>query len=195
MLLCFPVTIGSVLLEDSTALLVETDEVSLKLFGGGDLAQRDNITQIKNYNTGLHRTFNTITINDNTSTDDDFVDRFGVGIKSYTFEFITNSTTALTLGSYLLGQFKTPKAELEVVVKTDIAKNIGILDPVSINFTKRHKGFNGSKIPIAGASVAGSEKSPYIIGGMKISPNKTWKVIGIELDTKEFLTTLRLRQV
>ncbi|MCH7696934.1 MAG: hypothetical protein IIB73_11730, partial [Proteobacteria bacterium] len=83
-----------------------------------------------------------------------------------------------------------PKAELVVYVKSEIAKNIGILDPITIDYKKRHKGFNGSKIPLAGSSVAGQEKSPYIIGGVKITPNKTWKVIGIEYETKTFLNAI-----
>jgi hypothetical protein len=191
---------GSVFYIDDTGdMVVSTRDVSvvsdLELFGGGDPLQRDNITQIKNFNTGLQRTFNTITVNGTTSSDDDFAERYGAGIKSYTFEFITTSSTNTAIADFFSGAFKVPKAELEVVVKTDIAKDAAILDPVSISFEKRHKGFNGNKIPLAGASVAGTDVAPFIVGGTKITNNKNWKIIGINIDTKTFLTTLRLREV
>lgn len=191
---------GSVFYIDDTGDMVVSDreflsgESTLELFSG-DPAQRDNVTKLSKYNTGLQRTFNTITINGLTSTDNDFVERYGVTIKKYTFSFITNTATDTSIGDYILGQFKVPKAELEVVVKTDTAKDIGILFPVTVSFRKRHKGFDGNRIPLAGASVAGSSIAPFIEGGTKITPNKTWKVIGIIQDTKTFLTTLRLREV
>ncbi len=186
-----------VVLEDDQGDALQSATFSgelLELFGAGDPFQRDNITKIKNYNNGLQRTFNTVTVNEQTATDSTFVNRYGIGLKTYNFDFITNSATATAIAEYYVGQFKVPKPELEVFVKTDVANGINILDPVSIDYRKRHKSYKGNKIPLAGSSIAGSEKTPYIVGGIKITPNKTWKVIGIEYDTKTFLTALRLRQ-
>jgi|13_taG_2_1085334.scaffolds.fasta_scaffold02680_7 hypothetical protein len=188
---------GAVLTDEAGATLQSLESVggsNLELYGAGDPYQRDNIAKINNYNNGLQRTFNTITVNEQTSTDETFVDRYGIGLKSYTFDFITSTATATAIADYYLEQFKVPKAELKVYVKTDISTGVNILDPVTIDYRKRHKPFNGSKIPLAGSSVAGSEKSPYVIGGIKIAPNRIWKVIGIEYDTKTFLTALRLRE-
>jgi hypothetical protein len=190
---------GSVFYIDSSGDMVVQDrsvlvKSALELFGAGDPYQRDNITKINNYNNGLQRTFNTVTVNDNTSTDDTYVDRYGIGLKTYTFDFVTSSVTATAIADYYVGQFKTPKAELVVHVKTEIAKSVGILDPVTIDYRKRHKAYPGSKVPIANSTVAGVDKSPFIIGGVKITPNKTWKVIGIEHNTKTFTTALRLRE-
>lgn len=181
---------GDMVVQDRSVLL----KSALELFGAGDPYQRDNITKINNYNNGLQRTFNTVTVNDNTSTDDTYVDRYGIGLKTYNFDFVTSSVTATAIADYYVGQFKTPKAELVVHVKTEIAKSVGILDPVTIDYRKRHKAYPRSKVPIAGSTVAGVDKSPFIIGGVKITPNKTWKVIGIEHNTKTFTTALRLRE-
>ncbi len=187
---------GAILLEDDiTPIGLETNNISLKLYGGGDPFQRDNIVSIKNYNTGLQRTFNTITVNDETATDDIYVDRYGIGLKTYSFDFITSTLTHLAIAEYYLGQFKAPKNELEVIVKADVAKNVGILDPVTVSFKPRHKSFNRHRVPLAGVAIAGSDYAPYIIGGLKINDNKNWKIIGISQDTKSFLTTLRLREV
>jgi len=191
---------GSVFYIDSTGdMVVNNRDIlagsPLELFGGGDRFQRDNITQIKNYNNGLQRTFNTITVNEQTSTDNDFVERYGIGLKSYTFDFITTTATDKAIADYYVAQFKTPKPELELIVTTNVAKAVEMLGPVSVSFQKRHKGFAGNKVPVAGAAIAGSDVTPYIVGGTKITPNKTWKVVGITHDAKTFLTTLRLRQV
>jgi len=186
---------GDILLEDGTGLILEVGAVGLSLYGGGDPLQKDNIITIKNYNTGLQRAFNTITTNEQTATDEEFVTRYGVFIKNYTFKFITTAATSLALSEYILNQFKTPKNELEVTVKTELAKNAAILDSVTVSFALRYKGFDAKKVPLAGSSIAGSDYSPYIIGGIKINGNKDWKIIGITHDTKAFLTTLRLREV
>jgi len=190
---------GSVFYIDDSGDMVVSDRsvsggASLELFGAGDSLQRDNITRIINYNNGLQRTFNTITVNDITSTDETFVERYGIGLKTYTFEFITNTLTATAIADYYLAQFKVPKAELKVYITTDISTGTNILDPVSVDYRKRHKQYKTNKIPLAGSGIAGSEKTPYIVGGVKISPNVVWKVVGIEYETKTFLTALRLRE-
>lgn len=186
---------GSLLLDDDGSPMLESIVTPLALYGGGDPLQQDNIITIKNFNTGLQRTFNTITVNNQTASDDDYVDRYGVSIKAYTFDFITNPLTAASIAEYILGQFKAPKNELEVIVPTEIAKEAVILDLVTVNFKYRYKGFGENRVPLAGNTVAGSEYAPYIIGGIRLNPNKNWKIIGITHAPKDFLTTLRLREI
>ena len=190
---------GSVFYIDSVGEMTVKDrsvltKTAVSLFGPGDEFQRDNIIKVKNYNDGLQRTFNTITVNETTSTDETFVDRYGVNIKSHSFDFITATTTYTGIADYYLGQFKQPKVEMVVYVKTDLAKTINILDPIIVDYKKLHKMYDNNRIPFAGTAIAGTDVAPYIIGGLEITPNITWKVIGVEHNTKAFITALRLRQ-
>lgn len=191
---------GSVFYVDSSNDMVVSDrsvniKANLELYGGGDPQQRDNITEIKKYNTGLQRMFNTFTVNGNSAADSNFSERYGANIKAYTFDFITSSDTEASIAVFLLSQFKIPKIEMEVVVKTEVAKDSEVLDPVVVSFQKRHKGFKGARVPLAGIAIAGTDISPYIIDGTKINSNKSFKITGILQDTKKFLTTLKLREV
>jgi hypothetical protein len=88
-----------------------------------------------------------------------------------------------------------PKRELEVTVKSEVAKDANILDSVTIDSRKRYKPYFTNKIPLAGSSVAGSEKVPHSLGGLVITPNIIFKIIGIEYDIKTLLTVLKLREV
>jgi hypothetical protein len=77
----------------------------------------------------------------------------------------------------------------------DTAKDVEILDPVTVSFVKKYIGYKGARVPIAGVAVAGTDTAPYNSGGIVFNSNKSWKVTAITQDTKNFLITLRLREV
>jgi hypothetical protein len=174
---------------------VVTSKPALALYGGGNLLQQNNIIKIQKFNDGLQRTFNTFVINKITSEDKGYIDRFGVEIKNYTFNFITQETTSQGIGAYLLNEFKDPKNEVEITVPTNTAKDSEILDPVTVSLKKNAIGWEDKRVPIAGVAIAGSDYVPYSSGGTIFNNNKNWKITGIIQDTKKLETTLRLREV
>jgi hypothetical protein len=174
---------------------VVTSKPALELYGGGNLLQQNNIIKIQKFNDGLQRTFNTFVINKITSEDKGYIDRFGVDIKNYTFDFITQETTSQEIGAYLLNEFKDPKNEVEITVPTNTAKDSEILDPVTVSLKKNAIGWEDKRVPIAGVAIAGSDYVPYSSGGTIFNNNKNWKITGIIQDTKKLETTLRLREV
>jgi len=168
----------------------------LELFGGGDLLGRNNAIKINKFNDGLQRTFNVITVNNQTATDDAFVERYGARIKEFDFDFITSSVTALLIAEAILSEFKAPKQELEVLVTVDTAKNKKPLDPVNVSWSKLYKKWrNINRVPIAGVAIAGADVVPFSAGGITIRGGKSWKITGITQNPRNFLTTLRLREV
>lgn len=185
---------GKLLNEDGSFIELE-GKSTLKLYGSGDPYQRDNIVKVQKYNNGLQRTFNTVTVNDSVASDEAFVERYGIGSKDFTFDFILNPTTALAIASYYVGEFKQPKFELEVQVKSEVTKDTSILDKVIVDYKKTYAKYKKQKIPIAGSCKAGEVYAPYITNGSSINSNIIWKVTAINYDTKNFLTTLRLRQI
>ena len=166
----------------------------LELFGGGNQLQQDNIISIKDFNDGLQRTFNTFTVNEQTFSNENFVNRYGASIKSLNLPFITTEITATEIAEFLVNEFKQPKNELEVIVPVDVATNVEILDPVKVVLKRKAIGYKNFRVPIAGVAIAGSDYVPFSSGGLKIENNKTWKVTGITEDTKNFETKLRLRE-
>lgn len=171
------------------------DTTVTELFGPGDVLGRDSILKLTNYNSGLQRTFNTISVNDNFYTDDDYVNRYGIGSKNFNFDFITSETTAKEIAEYYVTQFKQPKYECEVVVKTELVKDLNILYPVKLNYGPRYKPYKNNKVPLAGSTIAGQDYYPHILNNDIIYDNILWKVIAIDSDVKNYTTKLKIREV
>lgn len=172
----------------------ENSGTILRLYGHGDLFGRENIINIKNYNDGLQRAFNTIIIETISSTNAGLVDQFGDNTKTFRYDFITDDTTRKRITDDLLDYWKAPKIELEAQVRTDLVKDVGFFDLVSIDYPYRKKPYKDEQFPVYGVSTYGDAVYPYIFGNLKIDPNRAFKVIGIKEDPRTFLTTLKLRQ-
>lgn len=164
------------------------------LYGHGDLFGRENIIDIKKYNDGLQRAFNTINIDNISRNNAGFIDQYGDNGKSFNFDYITNDSTKATIAANLLDYWKAPKTELEVILKTSLAKDMDFFDLVSIDYPYRKRPSKNNKFPLFGTAVFGTAVFPSIFGNLKIRPNVAFKVIGKKENPKKFLTTVKLRQ-
>lgn len=201
--------IGQLLIASNSILIIDEDDnvivksrdenmdkEPLKLYGAGDLRGRENIIDLPNYNTGLQRVFNSITLNDVVFQNDLSVLTFGTRKKDISLDWVTNSTNRTNIGNAILNEFKYPKIELEVKIPTEIAKEYELLDRVSINFP--YKLFPTSQfLPICGAFDAGDTDYllPKIVGAVKIEPRVGFKIIEMTEDPKSFTTVLKLREI
>ena len=88
------------------------------LFGAGDRFGRENIISLDKYNQGLQRAFNTITVGTITKTDLGYSELYGDNKKTITANFITNETTLSEVAQNLLDNWKVPKEEMEIELKT-----------------------------------------------------------------------------
>lgn len=192
---------NSVLLveKDTNNMVVKSREFNSgnvkQFYGHGDLFGRENIIDIKNYNDGLQRAFNTINIGNQSASNAGFIDLFGDNAKAFEFDFITNANTQQIIAQDLLDYWKAPKAELEVLTTTNEAKNLNFFDLVSIDFPYRVKPYKDDKLPIYGQALYGTAVYPYIFGNLKIRPTVAFKVIGKKETPNQFLTTVKLRQI
>lgn len=195
------VVTNSVLVVDKDSKIIvrnrnHNSETVFELFGEGDLLGRQNIISIKNYNTGLQRTFNTITFGEQSATEEDYAEIYGDNKKSLDYTFITNEITRASICRDICDHFKSPKIEMEVQCKTSEVRELGFFDLVSVSVPYRTKpASTGLKLPLYGSAVYGVARYPHISGSLKISKNMAFKIIGMEEDPQSFLTTLKLRQV
>jgi hypothetical protein len=193
---------NSVLLIDDDGVITIKDRsedqiiATLNLYGPYDEFGRENIIDITGYNTGKQRMFNSCRVNDQEASNSVFVESYGFRQKTLNFDWLTDSLKELTVAQTLVAEFKTPKIELSVRVATDLAKDVELLDPVSINFPYRAVPPAGTFLPVYSIATYGDVMTPYpnIFGSIKILPRVAFKVIGIEEDPKEFTTVLKLRQ-
>lgn len=195
------------------------DRDILYLYGKGDLSGRENIISISNYNTGFHRTFNSVIVKGGSATaevtDNSMVTRtvnrkeltgsaedsasqtlYGPRQKKFNFNWITSQATLDSVAQGFVDEFSYPKIELEVRVPTSAAIGVELLDQVSVSYPLQVLP-SGRFIPVVGVTVAGDENSPlpYVRGSLSVDETLGFKVIEKTEDVVNFTTTLKLRQV
>jgi len=141
--------------------------------------------------------FNSIKVNGIERSNDGIAALYGERSKSITFDSITTTETIVDIANRTLKEFKAPKIELLVNVPTEVAKNIELLDRVSVNFPLRvHKPKAGDFLPVLGVATIGDTVTPLpaVTGARAIMPETGFKVIEIAENPKIFKTTLKLRQ-
>lgn len=166
------------------------------LYGFGDKYGRENILEVTDYNPGLQRAFSSIKVGEvAVATSEPYVEDYGFRQKSMSFDFISTLATEQAIADNILEDFKVPKPELEVLVKTAAVQDIELLDMVSLDFDYRVvPDPRDDFIPMLGTAALGTARLPITTGSFRINPKTKWKVIGIEEDPVKFTTALKLRQ-
>lgn len=169
----------------------------LNLYGKNDIHYRENIIDITSYNTGKQRQFTSVTINDTERNNADYVQAFGLRNKKFKLEFVTSEPTEAAIADIIVDEFKTAKIELNIKVATDIAKNVELLDRVSVSYPLRAKPPAGAFLPVIGITMIGEtdQPLPHIFGAISIEPRLAFKVIEIEDNPDRFTSVLKLRQI
>lgn len=169
----------------------------LNLYGPFDLKGRSNIIKVSNYNSGRHRNFTSVRVNDTEESDTSFVMDYGYRQKSISLPFITSSDKESAVAARLVREFKLPKIELEVEIPVFIARAYDLLDRVSINYPLRIQPVDGTFLPIIGVTEIGDAMMPLpqTFGSLVITPETAFKIIEIVENPKDFTMKLKLRQV
>lgn len=173
-----------------------TDTDVLSLYGPFDIKGRCNVLKVDNYNSGRHRAFTSVMINDTEYNDQGFALDYGYRQKAISLSFITDQSKETQIAQRLVDSFKTPKIEMEVTVPCYIARDANLLDRVSVAYPLRLKPRPGKFMPIVGVTRIDDADMPLPdqYGSLEISPNTAFKIIGIEENPKDFTIRLKLRQ-
>lgn len=201
--------LDELLLATNAVLLIEADGTiiirdradntlidSLNLYGKSDEQGRENIVDMNAYNTGRQRMFTAVKINDTEVNNAVFVAAFAYRQKAIRFEWLTDPEKEAEVAGRLVDEFKFPKIELNVKVATEVARDVNLLDPVSINYPLRVKPIEDTFLPVVGDAEIDDVMTPlpYTFGALEIKPRMSFKIIGIDENPNEFTTTLKLRQ-
>jgi len=175
----------------------ETSKDILSLYGPYDEKARQNITSLKKYNSGKHRTFSSVRVNDEVETDNGFTLDFGFRQKKISLDFISDVGTSRDIAERILREFRVPKFEVEVAIPTRVARDVELLDRVSLNYPLRVKRVSEKFLPIVGDTKIGDSEMPLpaSYGNNSIPPEVAFKVVAIAENPKNFETVLKLRQM
>jgi len=169
----------------------------LNLFGPFNINYRQNTIRMTAYNTGKHRMFNAVRINDTERSNAAFISVFGYRQKKFDLDFITTLATEQAIADRLVDEFKAPKIELNIEVPTSVARNSKLLDRVSLDWSLRIKPIEGKFLPIIGVTAIGDANAPlpYTFGSLAISTTTGFKIIEITENPNDFESILKLRQI
>ena len=184
-------------IDDSQNMIVTTrseEGIIHNYFGGFDRFGRENILKINKFNNGLQRMFNSIDVNGVSIEDPISINRLGIRTKSLNFDFLNDSNKYQPIANRILDDFKFQRTEMEMEVRTKDAKNVSLLDLVTINYTAAYYPANDNEyLPLYGISKYGEDNYPLTINPLPIRSNELFKVIGIFEDPKSLKTVLKLR--
>ncbi len=196
-----PATNSILLINEDDEIVIRDREEDLvldvlNLYGKFVLDGQENIIDLFDYNTGNHRMFNSIRVNGSEANDAGSIGEFGLRQKEFSFDFTTNSTTAITIAQTMADEFKVPKIEVSVVVPIDIGKDTRLLQQVSVDYPLKAVPFNGLFLPVFGDSDWDDSGigMPYEYGSLEIPASMAFKIIERRHDLAAQTTTLKLRQ-
>lgn len=164
-------------------------------YNGADLYGRENIIDLKKYNTGLQRAYNTITIGDFTHIDEEFSLIHGGKQKEIDLPFITERRKSLLIAKAIVDEFKVPKYEMELTVRTEIVKDIDMFDLCTVELGRRVEEYRGEDIPLYEHSEYGTATYPSEFGNLTLPSGMGFKVTAIRENPSNHTTQLRLRQI
>ena len=187
------------IIDNSDNILVKerTENINTpwELYNDGDLQGRENITVLKDFNTGMQRMFNSIKVNNVVSNEDDYIETFNLNQKEYNFDFITNTDTATEIANTILKEFKAPKVELSVEVSSKDFNSITLLDIVRYNHKSVLKPADGqSKLSFYDQAFYNVDHYNVEIRELHLSVQIKYKVISINKKPKDGKTILKIRQ-
>lgn len=193
---------NSVMVIDSSDNVIvksrDEDEVKapLMLYGPFDEHGRENVIDMTSYNTGYHRVFTSVKVNNSERSNSSLQSLLGVRQKQFSLDAITNTTTEEAIAQRLLDEFKAPKIELNISGPTFIAKDYDLLDRASLNWPLRVKPVDGTFLPVIGFTKIGdtSEPLPNTFGSLSVDPRIVFKIIRIDENPETFETVFKLRQ-
>lgn len=173
------------------------DTPVINLYGPYDIHRRQNTLQLKDYNTGLHRMYTAITVNNTITVNNEYAASYGYRNVTFKLDFITDSDKILTISRLILDEFKAPKIEAMVEAPISVVRNVEILDRVSLNWPLRITPPANKFLPIVGQAKIGDAMTPLplTLGSLSINPKVAFKVIEIQEDPAKFSAFLKLRQI
>lgn len=175
----------------------ETKDV-FNFFGKSDEQGRENIVDIAGYNSGRHRMFTSVRINNTERSNSAYESEFGSKRFNQDLDFITSGTNEANIADRLVDEFKAPKIELEITARTAEVKDLELLDRCSVNYPLRLALPEGASfLPIVGITELGetTEPLPRQFGSIMIHPRTAFKVIQKQEQPRTFLTKVKLRQI
>ncbi len=176
----------------------QSSDLMAEFWNTGDLLGRNNILSIESYNSGLQRSFNLFTINEVSAISDASVAVNGLREKdlSAVADMITDTEKRQEIVDTYRDLFASPKKELKLTIKTELAKALKLFDMVTVGYQNRPvKRDKAPFLYVGDMPVDTAYSMPYLLEGQKVNQNMGFKIIEKTIKSDRLLTTLKLREI
>lgn len=197
-----------------------TASVALKytFYGQGSILGEENIQAVKNFTSGIARTFNYFswtaktaslpcTVSGGVATQNTItsvaiqnatsVSKYGAQVKTFNQAYIANSGNWQTILNSLLSEFGNPKQEMDLYTPiTPETLALGILDKVALDFPAVNTAASGQQVPICGEAVCGESSLPsYTNYALVETIANNYKIEGVSIDPQTDLICFSIRRI
>lgn len=167
------------------------------VYGDSDpLRRRPVIFNIKDYNTGMHRLFNSVSINGHRVIDQGSINAYGLRERdNFEYPFLTNPEKIDRVAKNILNEFRYPKEEMKILFLTEEIGDLELSDNLALNFNPLVKPAKDSRLPLYGSAKYGEGRYPFVNPGPSFAPTVLWNVYGKTERPQDYLTEIKLRRV
>lgn len=162
-------------------------------FYHNDQYKRDNIDLVSNFNNGLHRMFNSVIVNDVEIRNQNSINEFATRQKNITINFITDDDKSYLIAQSIIGEFAIPRNEMEVTTSVEVAKDILLLDLVTVSYKSAVQSTGSQLVGIYEIDEYDKTYYPIEVGDIQMDHRILYKVIGIFENPTTFKTTIKLK--
>lgn len=167
-------------------------------YGQGAIDGIEDIIKIDSIRQGLNKTFNFLTWQDTTLSNQDAssVTLYGLRKKEISFSGITNNTTRTNIMTDIKDEFKLPKQEmvLKAALTYDLI-DLEILDRVAIIYPNVYFPATDAGLPIYGVAIFGEAVLPYGEWSLTLDDTTNFKILGKDISIKSEVITFYLREI
>ena len=124
------------------------------VYGDSDrLRRKPTIFNIKDHNTGMHRLFNSVSINGHRVVDENSIAVYGLREREdFEYEFLTTIDKIDRVAKNILQEFRYPREEMKILVLTEQITGLKLSDNIALNFRPLARPSQDSRMPLYGSA-------------------------------------------
>ena len=166
------------------------------VYGDSDaLRRRPVIFNIKDYNSGMHRLFNSVSINEHRVIDRGSIEVYVLREReNFEYPFLTDLEKINRVAMNILEEFRYPREEMKVLFLTEEIGDVKLSENLALDFTPLAKP-SGNRLPLYGSAKYGEGRYPFVNPGPNFPPTVLWTIYEKVERPQDYLTEIKLRRV
>lgn len=173
-------------------------DLEYTFYGAGVPGFFDNLIEIYDFNNGLKRVKNLVTIKDSgtSARDESSIAQYGVRKKEIEFLPVSDLTKQQQVVDAIRDEFGQPKKEMKIRVPlSEEILELSLLDRVNVDYPLRVIPTFGGVLPQYNQAVVGEDFYPHEVLDIEIAKEIEFKILSIDLDLADEEAIIEIREI